>query len=75
MNTADVSSFFHEDHPWIGKRVRDIPTGTEGELKAVVHEPKKDHMGRVRNVRLAYIRPEHGGLELPTAATNVELAS
>ncbi|MGW5532421.1 hypothetical protein [Streptomyces xanthochromogenes] len=74
MSTALVS-FFHEDHPWIGKRVRDVPTGIEGELKAVVHEPKKDYVGRVRTVRLAYIRPEHGGVELPTAASNVELSS
>ncbi|MET9888557.1 hypothetical protein ABZZ20_36700 [Streptomyces sp. NPDC006430] len=68
-----VDSFFHERHPWIGKAVRDIPSGTEGELTAVVQEPKRDHEGRVTTVRLAYIRPSHGGRELPTAAGNVQL--
>jgi hypothetical protein len=75
MSRPTVASFFHEDeHPWLGKRVRDIPSGTEGELTAVVQEPKVDYQGRVRTVRLAYIRPEHGGIELPTAASNVALA-
>ncbi|MFJ6722339.1 hypothetical protein [Streptomyces sp. NPDC091259] len=68
-----IESFGHEEnHRWLGKTVRDIASGTEGELTAVVHERKKDHAGRVTEVRLAYIK-RADGRELPTAAANVEL--
>lgn len=37
--TAGTDSFGHvEEHKWLGRRVRDIPSGTEGELAAVVQE-------------------------------------
>ncbi|MFJ3976687.1 hypothetical protein [Streptomyces sp. NPDC090021] len=32
MTGMGVDPFFHEQHPWIGKLVRAIPSGTEGEL-------------------------------------------
>ncbi len=38
----------------------------------MVNENKKDHLGRVTEVRLAYIK-KADGCELPTAAANVEL--
>lgn len=69
---ARIGSFGHENHQWIGKTVRDIASGTEGELTAVVHEEKRDHLGRVTGVRLAYIK-KTDGRELPTAAANIEL--
>lgn len=67
-----TDSFGHEDHKWIGRTVRDIPSGTEGELTAVVHEKKRNHVGQLTGVRLAYIK-KADGLEFPTAATNIEL--
>ncbi|MER6782236.1 MULTISPECIES: hypothetical protein [unclassified Streptomyces] len=63
--------FGHEDHPLLGRRVRDLASGTEGELMAVVAEEIATHTGR-RWTRRAYIRPESGGRELPTAVGNIE---
>ncbi|MFG2235520.1 hypothetical protein ACGFNX_36910 [Streptomyces sp. NPDC048723] len=69
---AQIGSFGHEEHRWIGETVRDIASGTEGELTAVVNEEKRDHLGRATPIRLASIK-RADGRELPTAATNIEL--
>lgn len=61
----------HEEHPLLGHRVRDIASGTEGELMAVVLEEVATHTGP-RWTRRAYIRPKAGGRELPTALDNIE---
>ncbi|MGW6940840.1 hypothetical protein ACWGF3_17825 [Streptomyces xanthophaeus] len=72
--TAGIDPFGHlESHKWLGRKVRDIPSGTEGELAAVVQEERTDHNGRQTGVRLAYIRKADGH-ELSTAVGNVELA-
>ncbi|MEU5069590.1 hypothetical protein AB0G95_36780 [Streptomyces virginiae] len=70
---AKIDSFGHENHRWIGRTVRDVASGTEGELTAVVNEQKPDHLGRAMSVRLAYIR-KADGRELSTAAANIQLA-
>ncbi|MFF3089955.1 hypothetical protein ACFVRB_33705 [Streptomyces nojiriensis] len=63
--------FGHEAHPWLGHLVRDVASGTEGLLMAVVVEEVATHDGP-RWTRRAYIRPQGGGLELPTAVGNIE---
>ncbi|MFI8105476.1 hypothetical protein [Streptomyces sp. NPDC086023] len=65
-------SFGHERHPWLGRRVRDIASGTEGRLMAVVREEIATHTG-THEARRAYIRPEAGGRELPTSPENLRL--
>lgn len=62
----------HEEHPLIGRLVRDIASGTEGRLMAVVREDLPTHTGVPRMSRRAYIRPTAGGVELTTAVDNVE---
>ncbi|MBT2404592.1 MULTISPECIES: hypothetical protein [unclassified Streptomyces] len=62
----------HEAHPLIGRLVRDIASGTEGRLMAVVQEDLPTHTGSLRTTRRAYIRPTAGGRELPTALANIE---
>ncbi|MER6445488.1 hypothetical protein [Streptomyces venezuelae] len=69
---AAIDSFGHEQHQWIGRTVRDVASGTEGELTAVVNEKKHNHLGQFTGVRLAYIK-KADGRELPTAAANIEL--
>ncbi|MGW8783085.1 hypothetical protein ACWGNM_34205 [Streptomyces sp. NPDC055796] len=71
MKRSTGLGFGHEDHPLLGRRVRDLASGTEGELMAVVAEEIPTHAGR-RWTRRAYIRPETGGRELPTAVGNIE---
>ncbi|MFD3326790.1 hypothetical protein [Streptomyces sp. NPDC058701] len=61
----------HENHPLLGSLVRDIASGTEGELVAVVREEVPTHRGSCWS-RRAYIRPVGGGTELPTALDNIE---
>ncbi|MGR4880679.1 hypothetical protein ACIPUC_14895 [Streptomyces sp. LARHCF249] len=61
----------HEDHPLLGRRVRDAASGTEGELMAVVLEAVSTHTGP-RWTRRADIRPETCGRDLPTAVSNIE---
>ncbi|MFD3546553.1 hypothetical protein ACFWUW_13240 [Streptomyces sp. NPDC058655] len=65
------NGFGHEDHPLLGRPVRDIASGAEGRLMAVVVEEVATHAGP-RRTRRAYIRPEGGGRELATAVGNVE---
>lgn len=56
-------------HRLLHHRVRDIASGTEGELMAVVNE-NVSGTGAERWVRLAYIR-DQSGLEFTTAVSNV----
>ncbi|MCX4808848.1 hypothetical protein OG594_46160 [Streptomyces sp. NBC_01214] len=58
-------------HPLLGHRVRGIASGIEGEMVAVVREEVATHTGP-RWTRHAYIGPEAGGRELPTALGNIE---
>ncbi|MET9324997.1 hypothetical protein ABZX75_33370 [Streptomyces sp. NPDC003038] len=62
----------HEEHPLLGRLVRDIPSGTEGRLMAVVREELPTHTGTPRFTRRAYIRPTVGGVEIATAVDNIE---
>ncbi|MFE3761669.1 hypothetical protein ACFXPI_07875 [Streptomyces sp. NPDC059104] len=56
-------------HRLLGRRVRDIASGTEGELMAVVNENVSD-TGAERWVQLAYVR-DPSGLEFTTAVGNI----
>ncbi|MFB7055566.1 hypothetical protein ACWF95_28460 [Streptomyces vinaceus] len=56
-------------HRLLGLRVRDIASGTDGELMAVINENVSDS-GAERWVRLAYIR-DATGLEFTTAVRNI----
>lgn len=71
MKRAADLGYGHEDHPLLGHRVRDIASGTEGKLMAVVREEVPTHRGP-RWTRRAYIRPEAGGRELTTAVGNIQ---
>ncbi|MFF4010667.1 hypothetical protein [Streptomyces sp. NPDC001717] len=71
MNTSPDIGFGHEAHPLLGHLVRDVASGTEGLLMAVVLEEVATHTGP-RWTRRAYIRPEAGGIELATAVANVQ---
>lgn len=56
-------------HRLLHRRVRDIASGTEGELMAVVNE-NVSGTGAAQWMRLAYIRAP-SGLEFTTAAGNI----
>ncbi|MFD8982471.1 hypothetical protein [Streptomyces sp. NPDC059564] len=56
-------------HRLLGRRVRDIASGTEGELMAVINENVSDS-GAERWMRLAYVR-DASGLEFTTAVGNI----
>ncbi|MFJ7588217.1 hypothetical protein ACIQZO_12705 [Streptomyces sp. NPDC097617] len=63
-------------HRLLRKSVRDIGSGTEGTLMAVVVENTAAAPAyEDRWVEIAYIRPHGGGFELSTAAANVEPTS
>lgn len=64
MSPADHSGYVR--HEWLGCRVRDIASGSEGELMAVTQE--MHDAGRV--VRVAHIRPP-SGVEWSTAVANL----
>ncbi|MET9610572.1 hypothetical protein ABZZ17_36770 [Streptomyces sp. NPDC006512] len=59
-------------HRLLRRRVRDVASGAEGELMAVVNENVSD-TGVERWVELAYIRGA-SGREFSTAVANVEAA-
>ncbi|MER6214459.1 hypothetical protein ABT213_10385 [Streptomyces sp. NPDC001674] len=63
----------YQPHRLLRKRVRDIPSGVEGELMAVITEDVSDSPGYGRWVDLACIR-DASGREFTTAVTNVEPA-
>ncbi|MGE7388912.1 hypothetical protein ACQKM2_25895 [Streptomyces sp. NPDC004126] len=60
-------------HRLLRRRVRDIASGTEGELMAVINENVSDSVLRDHWVELAYIRGS-SGREFTTVVTNVEPA-
>ncbi|MFE3559942.1 hypothetical protein ACFXKW_34550 [Streptomyces sp. NPDC059193] len=61
-------------HRLLRRRVRDIASGIEGELMAVVNENVSDSAVREHWVELAYIRAA-SGREFTTAVGNVEPAA
>ncbi|WP_042800986.1 hypothetical protein [Streptomyces sp. C] len=61
-------------HRLLRRRVRDIASGVEGLLMAVINENVSDSAVHERWVELAYIRGA-SGREFTTAASNVEPAS
>lgn len=58
-------------HPLLRRPVRDIASGTEGTLMAVLVENTAGPEGPDRWAEIAYIRPDGGGVELPTAVANI----
>ncbi|WSK91488.1 hypothetical protein OG723_06520 [Streptomyces sp. NBC_01278] len=58
-------------HALLHKRVRDIASGVEGELMAVIRQDVSDTPAREHWVKLAYIRGP-SGREISTAVANVE---
>ncbi|MFC9296109.1 hypothetical protein ACFTWH_12185 [Streptomyces sp. NPDC057011] len=60
-------------HPLLRRRVRDVASGVEGELMAVVCEDVSDS-GRRHWIELAYIRGP-SGREFSTAVANIESAA
>ncbi|MCX4691520.1 hypothetical protein [Streptomyces sp. NBC_01408] len=58
-------------HRLLRRRVRDIASGTEGELMAVINEDVSDSALRERWMELAYIRGA-SGREFTTAVDNIE---
>ncbi|MCY0956214.1 hypothetical protein [Streptomyces sp. H27-H5] len=63
--------FEHLAHPLLGQPVRDIASGTEGELTAVVEEEQERAFAAPLRVRLAYIRMA-SGREMSTAVGNIQ---
>ncbi|MFG2880707.1 hypothetical protein ACGFYU_37835, partial [Streptomyces sp. NPDC048337] len=59
-------------HPLLRRRVRDVASGVEGELMAVVNEDVSDS-GHQHWIELAYIRGP-SGREFSTAVANVQSA-
>ncbi|MER5482903.1 hypothetical protein ABT024_06765 [Streptomyces sp. NPDC002812] len=59
------------DHPLLGQHVRDVASGTEGKLVAVVREEVRRIYGEPTYAPIAYIRMA-SGRELTTAAANIE---
>jgi hypothetical protein len=62
----------HLPHALLHKPVRDLASGAEGILMAVVQEnvaTEGEHW-----VEIAYVRPVGGGVETSTAATNIVAA-
>lgn len=57
-------------HPLLRRRVRDLASGVEGELMAVVNQDVSDSI-RQHWIELAYIRGP-SGREFSTAVANVE---
>ncbi|MER6218215.1 hypothetical protein ACGFY6_29490 [Streptomyces sp. NPDC048387] len=64
-------TYEYQPHRLLRKRVRDIPSGVEGVLMAVITEDVSDSPGFERLVDLAYIR-KASGREFTTAVENVE---
>ncbi|MEU2450040.1 hypothetical protein ABZ605_08275 [Streptomyces sp. NPDC012765] len=61
-------------HALLGRPVRDIASGTEGTLMAVLVENTAAADQPERWADIAYIRPAGGGVELTTAVANVQAA-
>ncbi|MFZ3473972.1 hypothetical protein ACODT3_06300 [Streptomyces sp. 4.24] len=63
----------HLAHPLLTRQVRDVASGTEGKLMAVVPEEVRRFCGDPDYAPIAYIRMP-SGLELSTSERNVEAA-
>ncbi|MFD4247156.1 hypothetical protein ACFWP3_37050 [Streptomyces sp. NPDC058525] len=61
-------------HPLLRRRVRDLASGVEGELMAVINENVSDRVAQEHWAELAYIRGACGR-EFSTAVANVEPAA
>lgn len=61
-------------HPLLRQQVRDIASGTEGTLMAVLVENTAAVGLPERWAEIAYVRPAGGGRELTTAVSNIEAA-
>ncbi|MGW0395693.1 hypothetical protein ACWDYJ_33460 [Streptomyces sp. NPDC003042] len=61
-------------HPLLRRRVRDIASGAEGELMAVINENVSDSVVYEHWMKLAYVRGT-SGREFSTAVDNVKSAS
>ncbi|MFD5146310.1 hypothetical protein [Streptomyces sp. NPDC058401] len=61
-------------HRLLRHLVRDIASGVEGELMAVINENVSDSDARARWMKLAYIR-DASGREFTTSIQNVESVS
>ncbi|MEV6729123.1 MULTISPECIES: hypothetical protein [unclassified Streptomyces] len=71
MHEAVPRPFEEVPHALLRKRVRDIASGIEGELMAVVREDVSDTPVREHWVKLAYVRGP-SGREISTAVANIE---
>ncbi|MYT22983.1 hypothetical protein GTW69_22300 [Streptomyces sp. SID7760] len=71
MHEAVARPFEELPHELLRRRVRDIASGVEGELMAVVRVDVSDSPVRERWVRLAYVRGP-SGREISTAVANIE---
>ncbi|MBT2539912.1 hypothetical protein J7E99_04120 [Streptomyces sp. ISL-44] len=67
-------SYEYVPHPLLRRRVRDVASGSEGELMAVVNENVSDSVVYERWMELAYIRGA-SGREWSTVVANVESAA
>ncbi|MEV7524903.1 hypothetical protein [Streptomyces sp. NPDC091371] len=61
-------------HRLLRRHVRDIASGAEGELMAVINENVSDSVAHEHWIRLAYVRGV-SGREFTTAVANIEPAS
>ncbi|WP_328763652.1 MULTISPECIES: hypothetical protein [unclassified Streptomyces] len=68
---ADSGRVVSVPHRLLRRQVRDIASGVEGELMAVVREEVSDDPVRERWVVLAYVRGP-SGREISTAVANIE---
>ncbi|MFE3767825.1 hypothetical protein ACFXPI_39365 [Streptomyces sp. NPDC059104] len=66
---GQAEQYEYVQHRLLGRRVRDIASGTEGELMAVINENVSDS-GAERWMQLAYIR-DATGHEFATAVRNI----
>lgn len=71
MHEAVPRPFEDLPHELLRKRVRDIASGVEGELMAVVREDVSDTAAREHWVQLAYVRGP-SGREISTAVANIQ---
>lgn len=67
-------SYEYVPHPLLRRRVRDVASGGEGELMAVINENVSDSAVYERWMELAYIRGA-SGREWSTAVANAESAA
>ncbi|MFE5771202.1 hypothetical protein ACFQ7O_22885 [Streptomyces sp. NPDC056485] len=67
-------AYEYQPHPLLRRRVRDVASGAEGELMAVINENVSTIAAREYWMDLAYIRAA-SGREFTTSVDNVEAAT